>query len=87
MVWGTERFMSEEQDGSFYEGGRGERFFTPFRLDVDPMERLLLIDWQDGAVYKGSEPQWLDDDGGVADSVMNVNQGAICHICRARRQS
>lgn len=41
--------------------GRGQ-FYTPFHMRVDPMERLLLINWKDGRHYKGAEPQWFDDE-------------------------
>lgn len=37
-------------------------FHTPFKLRVQPMARLLLINVQDGAAYKGFEPQWFNDD-------------------------
>lgn len=41
--------------------GAKTRFYTPFKLRVEPMARLLLVNLSDGTHYKGFEPQWLDD--------------------------
>jgi hypothetical protein len=45
--------------------GRGDgRFFSPFNLSLDPMERLLLINFNKDpdTIYTGFEPQFFDDD-------------------------
>lgn len=54
--------VGRRQVGPIYAGGGSERFYTPFHLRVDAMERLLLINWRKGQFYKGAEPQWLEDD-------------------------
>lgn len=53
---------AEQQQETIYEGRGSNRFYSPFHLRVEPMERLLLINWQEGQFYKGAEPQWLDDE-------------------------
>lgn len=52
----------ERTHGKIYEGAGGDYFYTPFHMRVDPMERLLLINWKNGEFYKGAEPQWFDDE-------------------------
>lgn len=52
----------DQQHETIYEGRGSDYFYTPFHLRVAPMERLLLINLQDGQFYKGAEPQWFDDD-------------------------
>ncbi|NJD54024.1 MAG: hypothetical protein FIB07_14290 [Candidatus Methanoperedens sp.] len=43
-------------------GARSPRqILLPFRLDIDPMERLLVADFKDDPEFKGLEPQVFDD--------------------------
>ena len=51
-----------QQHQTIYAGANRDHFYTPFHLRVDPMERLLLINWRKGQYYKGAEPQWFDDE-------------------------
>ncbi len=46
-----------------FTGSPADRFLNPFRLHVDPMARLLLIDLTGDLdlVYRGFEPQAFDD--------------------------
>jgi hypothetical protein len=43
---------------------RNTQLFSPFRIDIDPMERLLLINFEKDpdSLYVGFEPQAFDDD-------------------------
>jgi hypothetical protein len=47
-----------------YESPGDGRFFSPFNLTLDPMERLLLINFNKDpdTIYTGFEPQVFDDD-------------------------
>jgi len=49
---------------NIYMNGSDERVFSPFRLVVDPMERLLLVNFEKDPdeVYLGFEPQVFDDE-------------------------
>src|SRR5512139_3308725 len=46
-----------------YQSSAGGNFYSPFNLRVDPMQRLLLINFQrdPDEVYLGFEPQVFDD--------------------------
>jgi hypothetical protein len=48
------------------DGGTGQsaHIFSPFQIDIDPMERLLLINFEKDpdSLYVGFEPQAFDDD-------------------------
>ncbi|MCC5908140.1 MAG: hypothetical protein JJU13_18130 [Balneolaceae bacterium] len=44
--------------------GQSAHIFSPFQIDIDPMERLLLINFENDpdSLYVGFEPQAFDDD-------------------------
>ena len=44
--------------------GHSAQIFSPFQIDIDPMERLLLINFEKDpdSLYVGFEPQAFDDD-------------------------
>jgi len=46
------------------EEGSTQRLHIPFRIDIDPMEKLLLINFEKDPdpLYVGFEPQVFDDD-------------------------
>jgi hypothetical protein len=43
-----------------YHPSRGV-FYTPFNLSTSKLERLCLIEWQNGQKYKGLEVQYIDN--------------------------
>ncbi len=50
--------------GKSQENERIHRLHVPFRMDIDPMEKLLLINFEKDpdSLYVGFEPQVFDDD-------------------------
>lgn len=56
--------MTQTADAeNLYSKPSNGRVATPFRLDHDPMQRLLLINFENDPddIYIGFEPQWFDD--------------------------
>jgi hypothetical protein len=49
---------------SIYQQGENDQLLNPFSFHVDPMERLLLVNFEKNpdSVYKGFEPQYFDDE-------------------------
>lgn len=49
---------------SIYLNKKNKGFLNPFSFHVDPMERLLLVNFENNpdAIYKGFEPQYFDDE-------------------------
>ncbi len=58
-AWGG----SDSGKGNGVEGRSGQSLIHPFNIAIDPMERLLLINFEQDpdSVYIGFEPQVLDD--------------------------
>jgi hypothetical protein len=48
---------------SIYQKEKKKKFLNPFSFHVDPMERLLLVNFESNpdVIYKGFEPQYFDD--------------------------
>jgi hypothetical protein len=44
-----------------YPNPGSEVFYTPFNLSTSSLERLCLIEWQNGQKYKGLEVQYIDN--------------------------
>ncbi len=49
---------------SIYQNKNNQKILNPFSFHVDPMERLLLVNFESNpdVIYKGFEPQYFDDD-------------------------
>lgn len=50
-------------DPSIYFNEKNNRILNPFSFHIDPMERLLLVNFENDpdTIYKGFEPQYFDD--------------------------
>lgn len=48
---------------SIYENEKSNRILNPFSFQIDPMVRLLLVNFENDPdlIYKGFEPQYFDD--------------------------
>jgi hypothetical protein len=56
--------MKMQHSESIYINKKNNRILNPFSFHVDPMERLLLVNFENDpdTIYKGFEPQYFDDD-------------------------
>lgn len=55
--------MNESHPPTIYQSEANDRLYAPFDLHIDPMERLLLINFTEDPddIYIGFEPQVFDD--------------------------
>jgi hypothetical protein len=64
MVYTTYSTVMKKHPADIYLQGSNNQVFSPFKLVIDPMDRLLLVNFEKDpdTVYMGFEPQVFDDD-------------------------